>query len=601
MRPGLPPHSSRSKCHISVSELYWSLVNKADRKFSRIRDLPYYERNRYNTYFHKAFKVYTKLWKLQQGNRQKLLDTGLKRWQIGEIASRIAQLYFGQYMRTSQASYLSESFVFYEAILTRDYFKEGLFQDVSLACKQLRFLSRFLIVCLVSNRREMVHQLVNQLKMLLDECKKTFKETDFKEWKLVVQEITRFLKADTTFINIRPFRYSILLEPHPESSISVSPPSTTRSLRLQDAILSSYHHNEVKFSEITLDTFRMIQSLEWEPSGSFYRPNANRSGQSSGSGPSRSNVTQDIVDPTLPSNPRKSLLYRPSLTHFLAVLATVCEEMPSDGILLIYLSASDSAKNVLSSPASTQLGDESISNTEDIDKPESPCGQVEGGCIGPQTGGLSLSASGKEGPSCIYPGDLVPFTRRPLFLVIDSDVSEAFQTIHGEERGEPAAMLLSSCNASHASAAEYSRHGSMFTLFLTAPLQAFCVLLGISGSDVEMVAFNKAEKVLFSSIIEWDQSLVTLDNLDKGWSQILNDPFIRRLLLRFIFTRTVLALYAPTFGKKEFVPICVPILPSFFDPTSESVQSVVVKIANIFGVSSSFVFSENLVAPESSS
>ena len=63
----------------------------------------------------------------------------------------------------------------------------------------------------------------------------------------------------------------------------------------------------------------MIQSLEWEPSGSFYRPNANRSGQSSGSGPSRSNVTQDIVDPTLPSNPRKSLLYRPSLTHFLAV------------------------------------------------------------------------------------------------------------------------------------------------------------------------------------------------------------------------------------------------------------------------------------------
>ncbi|KAG7026104.1 Protein SCAI [Cucurbita argyrosperma subsp. argyrosperma] len=561
MRPGLPPHSSRSKCHISVSELYWSLVNKADRKFSRIRDLPYYERNRYNTYFHKAFKVYTKLWKLQQGNRQKLLDTGLKRWQIGEIASRIAQLYFGQYMRTSQASYLSESFVFYEAILTRDYFKEGLFQDVSLACKQLRFLSRFLIVCLVSNRREMVHQLVNQLKMLLDECKKTFKETDFKEWKLVVQEITRFLKADTTFINIRPFRYSILLEPHPESSISVSPPSTTRSLRLQDAILSSYHHNEVKFSEITLDTFRMIQSLEWEPSGSFYRPNANRSGQSSGSGPSRSNVTQDIVDPTLPSNPRKSLLYRPSLTHFLAVLATVCEEMPSDGILLIYLSASDSAKNVLSSPASTQLGDESISNTEDIDKPESPCGQVEGGCIGPQTGGLSLSAR----PSCIYPGDLVPFTRRPLFLVIDSDVSEAFQTIHGEERGEPAAMLLSSCNASHASAAEYSRHGSMFTLFLTAPLQAFCVLLGISGSDVEMVAFNKAEKVLFSSIIEWDQSLVTLDNLDKGWSQILNDPFIRRLLL------------------------------------SESVQSVVVKIANIFGVSSSFVFSENLVAPESSS
>lgn len=62
----------------------------------------------------------------------------------------------------------------------------------------------------------------------------------------------------------------------------------------------------------------MIQSLEWEPSGSFYRPN-NRSGQNGGSGPSRNNFSQDIVDPTLPSNPRKSVLYRPSVTHFLAV------------------------------------------------------------------------------------------------------------------------------------------------------------------------------------------------------------------------------------------------------------------------------------------
>lgn len=118
--------------------------------------------------------MYTQLWKFQQENRQKLVEAGLKRWEIGEIASRIAQLYFGQYMRTSEASYLSESYVFYEAILTREYFKEGLFQDVNLANKQLRFLARFLMVCLVLNRREMVHHLVNQLKTLVDECKRTF-------------------------------------------------------------------------------------------------------------------------------------------------------------------------------------------------------------------------------------------------------------------------------------------------------------------------------------------------------------------------------------------------------------------------------------------
>lgn len=31
------------------------------------------------------------------------------------------------------------------------------------------------------------------------------------------------------------------------------------------------------------------------------------------------------------------------------------------------------------------------------------------------------------GLNCIYPSDFVPFTRRPLFLIIDSDNSEAFK------------------------------------------------------------------------------------------------------------------------------------------------------------------------------
>lgn len=35
-----------SNLNVPVSEVYWSLVAKADKKFSKIRDLPYYERNR---------------------------------------------------------------------------------------------------------------------------------------------------------------------------------------------------------------------------------------------------------------------------------------------------------------------------------------------------------------------------------------------------------------------------------------------------------------------------------------------------------------------------------------------------------------------------
>ena len=37
------------------------------------------------------------------------------------------------------------------------------------------------MVCLVLNGREMVHQLVSQLKMVVNECKWTFQEGDFKK------------------------------------------------------------------------------------------------------------------------------------------------------------------------------------------------------------------------------------------------------------------------------------------------------------------------------------------------------------------------------------------------------------------------------------
>lgn len=548
--------------NIPVSEVYWSLVDKADKKFSKIRDLPFYERNRYDTYFSKVFKVYTQLWKFQQENRQKLVEAGLKRWEIGDIASRIGQLYFGQYMRTSDASYLSESYIFYEAVLSREYFKDGLAQDVNLANKQLRFLARFLMVCLVLNRREMVYQLVNQLKMLIEECKRNFLETDFKEWKLVVQEIVKFLKADTPFMNIRPLRYSLVLDLHPDLLPQVV--ATKRKLRLRDAILTSCYPNEVKFSELTLDTFRLLQSLEWDPSGSFYKSNGDPSYNTNGApGAGRINM-QDITDPTLPPNPRKAVLYRPSITQFIAVLATICEELPPDGILLVYLSA---------------------------------IGKGDG--LSHQNSCLHIGNRGTG--DCIYPCDFIPFTRRPLFFIVDSDSSKAFKSISGTEKGEPVAMLLSPASSPpmHGpvdSSLQISR--SLFTCFLTAPLQAFCLLIGMSGNNMDMELFNKAEKILSSSFNEWGTMLATSNTLHPAWAQVLFDPFLRRLLLRYIFCEAILTLYGLTFEKNEVIPECVPALPECVRPMADSVQSAVKQIADVFGVSHSFIFSQGLTVRE---
>lgn len=40
---------------------------------------------------------------------------------------------------------------------------------------------------------------------------------------------------------------------------------------------------------------------------------------------------------------------------------------------------------------------------------------------------LSFASFGFSGLSNLYPGDIIPFTRRPLFLIIDSDNSHAFK------------------------------------------------------------------------------------------------------------------------------------------------------------------------------
>jgi hypothetical protein len=116
------------------------------------------------------------------------------------------------------------------------------------------------------------------------------------------------------------------------------------------------------------------------------------------------------------------------------------------------------------------------------------------------------------------------------------------KNICGAEKGEPAALLLSPSHTPPLISADFSRQpsGSLFTIFLTSPVQAFCLLSEISASDMETDIFTKAEKLLSSSMNEWASTLATSDTLHPVWSQILKDPFLRRLLLRYKFFFQVL-------------------------------------------------------------
>ncbi|KZV21807.1 protein SCAI, partial [Dorcoceras hygrometricum] len=163
--------------------------------------------------------------------------------------------------------------------------------------------------------------------------------------------------------------------------------------------------------------------------------------------------------------------------------------------------------------------------------------------------------------------------------------------LSGSEKGEPIGMLLSPAISLPLPAADLSRQhsGSLFTSFLTAPLQSLVLLLGLNGFDIEKDLYSKAEKLLQSSSNEWGSLLAASDNLDPVWSQILCDPFLRRLLLRFVFCRAVLFLYAQSSNKIEFVPECMPPLPEVVSPVSSTCHALVAQLADIFGATDRFI------------
>lgn len=65
-----------------------------------------------------------------------------------------------------------------------------------------------------------------------------------------------------------------------------------------------------------------------------------------------------------------------------------------------------------------------------------------------------------------------------------------FQALHGAERGEAVALLLSPLRPAfeNPSDIEVAQDGSQFTLFLTAPLSAFSQLVGLLSSYGEAVS-----------------------------------------------------------------------------------------------------------------
>ncbi|XP_014285736.1 protein SCAI isoform X2 [Halyomorpha halys] len=563
------------------------LLDKSKNLFNGLRDLPQYGHKQWQTYFGRTFDVYTKLWKFQQQHRQ-ILDTkyGLKRWQIGEIASKIGQLYYHYYLRTSETNYLNEAFSFYSAIRGRAYYSRASKEDRSdLMVKKLRYYARFIVVCLLLKKMKLVRDLVMELDKQIVDYTSTYEPDDQLEWSLVLDEIKSFIKADGIVSVLHADSNTIVLS-HRLSPLTTPPveKSTIMNLSLQEIVIIGNCSDQVKFSELTMDMFRMLQTLEREPQEDYnhlydspapgrvpFEKSYSVSSAKGGVGYPAMVMCQENGDrPSKRENPHKYLLYKPTFSQIMVFLASGFKELPANGALLLYISADGC------------FG--STKHPEDM-------GYDLGGVV--TNSKREADHSNKKGAHtkdmhCLYPGDLYPFTRKPFFVIVDSDNSFVFQHLP-RYFGQPLVILMSPQDIPP-NFHEQQHNGNLFTMFLHSPLTAFCYICNIT--NVPIHHWERCQSFIDRFVTEASR-LLTRSRIDPVYLQFFGDDFLRLLVLRYVFCDIALHLHR-SFKSRHLRPRCHPALPESELLEHPALTHLVLDLAIHLEVRSHFIDSNEL-------
>ncbi|KAL6054415.1 Protein SCAI,Protein SCAI, partial [Balamuthia mandrillaris] len=427
-----------------------------------------------------------------------------------------------------------------------------------LVVKKLRYYARFIVVSLLLNRRKLVSGLVDELQVLVDAYIKTFKPSDAAAWRLVLQEINLFLQVDRPLVLLDKSK-----DAPPISNRLNLPPSTLEGKpKLQEAILVGNCQNQVKFSELTLDMFRIMQVLEREQGIVSRLPEP-----------------EDLEGSAhRPVNPHKFLLYRPSFSQLYVFLSTAFKELSDNNVLLLYLSA-DSLS-----------GDFHNDESKEKDKDKQALGDVVY-----RKGGLAMSSTvlssspdsleepeqAPESPYGLYPEDLIPFTRKKMFVIVESGNSLAFKSIQNVF-GKPFLFLLSPTRREYGG----EQRGNLFTLFLSAPLSAFCFMVG--KTSVPQDTYEKCEKSLSNSFEDVHKLLCNFESIPPAFHDFIEEDFLQSFILRFIFCYSVLYLHKSYQSKAaESLPQSHPMLPMDF-LSHPVVLSIVYKLASFLQVTDQF-------------
>jgi hypothetical protein len=313
--------------------------------------------------------------------------------------------------------------------------------------------------------------------------------------------------------------------------------SKSINLSLGEIIIIGNSQNQIKFSELSLDMYRMLQAVEREPSSN--ETSKEKSNQ---------NEETNYYNPVHRDNPHKYLLYKPTISQSLTFISAAFKDLQPRSVLMIYISADASESHAkIKLDGAYDHGGVYTNNKKDITINQN----------GNNENLIKKSSNIKE-IHCIYPGDIYAYTRKPLFLIIDSPNSAAFQNFP-HLFGQPFVSFLSPTKLPQMFQ-ENSFKGNLFTLFLTNSLTAFCYVCNLNNI-AQMNTYEKALKLVEQIHNEIFNVLNKSRQLDYVYLQYLNDEFLRSFIIRFVFCSCVLRLHHDFTKKQEYLPASQPKIP----------------------------------------
>jgi len=332
----------------------------------------------------------------------------------------------------------------------------------------------------------------------------------------------------------------------------------------------------MKFSELTLDMFRMLQLLEREPTSADKQNSENNEEKKDNMAEDHSNDKSNEKNSMRRINPHKYLLHRPSFGQLMLYITTAFKEISDNSALLLFLSA-DGVKHII--------------------KGEGQESELQQG----YSGGIATSTNPRKAEKtetseqtalthCLHPIDLVPFTRKPMFIIIDSNNSTAFKNIP-KVFNAPLVSLMSPIEYP-GNINDSAHSGGLFTLFLHSPIKAISFISDITEMANEKWNECKTKIKEIENYISdlYNAQATSTGNIDKSYKRFIQDDFLRQILVRYVLCCNILQ-FNEQFKEPSHYPCCNPPLPQslIFDP---QIKEKVKELITLMEVSDKYNFDD---------